>query len=55
MAATSLVITSQEMRAAIITGCLFPDLPVAGNPWRCRRTLTSVGRVAVLLSSGGPP
>jgi hypothetical protein len=29
--------------------CLFPDLPAAGNPWRGRRTLTSVGPVAVLL------
>jgi hypothetical protein len=27
--------------------CLFPDLPVAGNPRRCRRTLTCVGRAAV--------
>jgi hypothetical protein len=35
--------------------CLFPDLPAPGNPWRGRRTLTSVGRVAVLLSSGGSP
>ena len=31
-----------------------PDLPAAGNPWRGRRTLMSVGRFAVLLSSGGP-
>jgi hypothetical protein len=33
---------------------LFADLPTAGNPWRGRRTLMSVGRFAVLLSPGGP-
>jgi hypothetical protein len=30
MPATSLVITSQEMRAAIITGCLFPGFAGGG-------------------------
>ena len=33
---------------------LFADLSAAGNPWRGRRTLMSVGRFAVLLSPGGP-
>jgi DNA-binding NarL/FixJ family response regulator len=30
--------------------CRFRDLPAAGNPWRGRRTLKSVGGFAVLLS-----
>ncbi len=39
-------------RADWLRQCLFPDLSAAGSPWRGRRTLTSVGPVAVLLLLG---